>query len=88
MPKELKKVNPKPEVKKEKFVPEVIDKGVTRDEKKETPMDLVKQADENKQRFAGKWIKATDEEVAKYQSQGILVGYDREAGEVLLKETK
>ncbi|MEA2036148.1 MAG: hypothetical protein U9O94_01465 [Nanoarchaeota archaeon] len=83
----------KPVVKEEKvvvpeetFVPETVDDGVTREEKKETPMDLVENT--VKVRKKGKWIKASLKEIADFEARGLLIGYDPAAGEVLLKEEK
>jgi hypothetical protein len=67
-------------------VKEVVAAGVTRDEEKENPISRIE--NEEKVRTPGNWIKATKEELIKYEASGLLVGYDSEAGEVLLKEEK
>lgn len=55
-------------------------------DEKANPTDVMQEADANRVRPEGNWIKATTEEIAKYEDQGILVGHDRKNGEVLLLE--
>lgn len=71
------------QAKKNAFIPQEIAEGVTRDEKKESPMDVIESIESV--RAPGKWIKASHEEMAKYELEGKLVGYDASTGEVFLK---
>jgi hypothetical protein len=68
----------------EAFVPEVVDEGVIRSEAKENPLDLV--ADIERKRKKGKWRKVTREELVQAEAQGLLIGYDQETEEALIKE--
>ena len=61
---------------------EVVADGVVRDGEAENPLNdnvLVK-----KPRSEGNWVKATFEQMAKYEAEGRLIGYDPLSGEVLL----
>ena len=74
---------PKPEEKKKVPLPESGNEGVARVEK-ETPMDNV--SEEPRARAEGKWIAANAQQLAQYEADGVLHGYDNEYGEVLIKE--
>jgi hypothetical protein len=71
----------------EKFVPEVVTENVTREEKKENPMDMIEKADAERVRAPGKWRKVSFEELADLESKGLLKGYDPETSEALIKES-
>lgn len=76
------------EVEQEVFVPEVAENGAVRDEKKENPMDLIYEADKKKVRFSGNWKRVSEAQLAKLESDGLLIGYDPETQEALIKEKK
>ena len=69
---------------------EAVEAGVTRTEKKQNPLDIAGKEDVKKQKKKGNWIKATKEEIAKYEKEGRLLGYDKIDEEVfvLLKGEK
>ncbi len=67
----------------EVFVPEVVEQGVVRDQKKENPMDKVN--DTVKVRTEGEWFKVTAKELADLEEKGVLVGYDPVKQEALVK---
>jgi len=67
----------------EEYVPEIIEEGITKEEKKQDPMDLVNKA--VKVRCKGNWKKVSYGEMQRLQEEGLLVGYDPKTGEVLTK---
>jgi len=69
---------------KEKFIPEVVEEGVTRTEEKMNPADAL--ASQEIVRKPGNWIKATMTEVADFEAKGVLIGFDSAKMEVLIKE--
>lgn len=62
---------------------EVVAAGVVRDAGAENP--LLDNPTEKSPRVDGKWIKVTAEELAMYEHDGKLKGYDPASGEALLK---
>jgi hypothetical protein len=69
---------------KEVFQPESLGDGVSRTEEKINPTDaIIEQLPAEK---SGNWKKATMEEVASYEAQGVLIGFDPATMEVLIKE--
>ena len=62
---------------------EVIADGVVRDDGKENP--ILDNDMERKPRVEGNWKKVTMAELAKLESDGVLVGYDQSTGEALVK---
>jgi hypothetical protein len=66
----------------EEFEPESVAEGVSR----ETPIENPNDAPAEPQ-MQGNWIKATIEEVKKYEDQGKLIGFKPATMEVLLKES-
>ena len=63
--------------------PEVVGDGVVREEPKETPMDLVNNT--VKVRKEGKWIPVTYDELVDLETKGLLIGYDPDKKEALIK---
>lgn len=81
-------VSPAPEKKEEEsFVPEVVDgmDGAVREKKIETPMDLMKD-EEGEPRKEGNWKVVNEKELAKLEEDGLLVGYDQNTREALIKK--
>ena len=54
-------------------------------EEKVNPSEAMAQEDAKKVRAPGAWIKATPEEIMKYEESGVLIGHDPKTGSVLLK---
>lgn len=83
--KDINSPMPEPNV-DESFVPEKVDgiDGAVRDEKKETPMDLMKD-DEGEPRKEGNWKVVNEKELAKLENDGLLIGYDPITREALIK---
>jgi len=65
---------------------EQVGEGVTRTSKKKNPMDLIPL--EKKVRKSGVWKNATESERRQYEKDGVLIGYDKEKEQVLLKGEK
>ena len=63
--------------------PEVVGDGVVRDEPKETPMDLVNNT--VKVRKEGNWKVVTYDELVDLETKGLLIGYDPDKKEALIK---
>ncbi len=64
---------------------EKVGEGVNRTEKKKNPIDLIPV---KKVRKSGVWKNATESERKEYEEKGILIGYDKEKEQVLLKGEK
>ena len=68
------------------MVKEKVGEGVKRTEKKVNPMDSIPL--EKKVRKSGVWKNATESERRQYEEDGVLIGYDKEKEQVLIKEVK
>ena len=66
--------------------PKLNKEPVVEKEEKVNPTEFMIQADAEKVRAPGDWIKATYEEILGYERDGIILGYDSINGQVLLKK--
>jgi hypothetical protein len=66
----------------EEFEPESVAEGVSRETPIENPNDAPAEPS-----VEGNWIKATYDELVRYENEGKLIGYKPATMEVLLKES-